>query len=732
MPGRNTLLGNELCHDRTGLRFSVRSFGYALFITEQWGEIMSIPKKMTVSCSKCGKPLSVTVFESVNSDYSETLPMQIMSGDLFNAECPHCKFVSHLEYDILYHDMRHGAMVWVLHQNTPEYSSKLAELRSTNMLPYKTLRVVEDMNALKEKVSCLESGRDDRVVELCKVFTVYNLLAQKPDFAFRNAFYTAISGKEIIYIYDENGEFLCSDLSDKAYDYIKDLYIKSDYAAKFNNNYAVVDYAWAEDILIPLMESEAKRLSAPSAEEPEVRKKDRILSAKLICPKCKSSLPSDSEFCQKCGTKLSPQPVSEEIEPSNIGEQLLFESEIMEIKGDAPVVIKSAHLFCSDDREKLFLRCKFQSLSDKAISALMVDVDCFDVWGNQLPTICDAQVLDLNAKRNDEFGYQRKISIADINTRSVKVKLKRIRYTDGKIVACDGEEVHIPEATPLSDHFDTAEMVQQYIHEVSRRATFVPQKFGAFWMCSCGSTNYQTEEVCYSCGTNSSVAFAALDEAFLADKYAEYVAAKQKRDEQARQEKEKRDRAERERQEQRERERLAQIQREKNIAIQKRVAAIEAANKRKKIITAVIVIIVVAIIAVLIVQSTRESAFNGQLRNFAAETMNDDYTNVYADVVSMEPEYFVTTKSGSSYLGITDIICKCKTVEGKTIWVTIDTWDYPGGSSYDEDKNEAQYYSKTNPMRLTGTVTTAEKVVDRLENSIGNVFVLDVRELNEK
>lgn len=718
--------------DNGSLRFSCAASAAYYFISKQWGEIMSIPKKMTVNCSKCGKPLSVTVFESINSDYSDTLPMQIMSGDLFNAECPHCNFVSHLEYDILYHDMRHGAMVWVLHQNTPEYATKLAELRSTNMIPYKTLRVVEDMNALKEKVSCLESGRDDRIVELCKVFTVYNLLAQKPDFAFRNAFYTVISGKEIIYIYDEDGDFLCSDLSDKAYDYIKDLYLKSDYATKFNNNYAIVDYAWAEEVLIPLMEGEAKRLSAPATDEPEVKKSDSTPPEKLICPKCKRALPSDSEFCQKCGTKLSLKSASEEIAPSSNDKQLLFESDIMEIKGDAPVVIKSAHLFCSDDREKLFLCCKFQCLSDKAISALMVDVDCFDVWGNQLPTICDAQVLDLNAKRNEEFGYQRKISITDINTRSVKVKLKRIRYTDGTIVECAGEEVHIPEATPLSDHFDSAELVQQYIHEVSGRASFVPQKFGAFWMCSCGCINHQAEELCCSCGANVCVAFDALDEAFLADKYAEYVAAKQKQEDQARQEKEKRERAERVCQEQRERERLAQIQREKNIAIQKRVAAIEAENKRKKIITAVIVVIVVAIIAVLIVQSARESAINSQLRNFATETMNDDYTNVYADVVSMEPEYFVTTKSGSSYLGITEIICRCKTVEGKTIWVTINTWDYPGGSSYDEDKNEAQYYSKTNPVRLTGTVTTAEKVVDRLENSIGNVFVLDVRELNGK
>lgn len=707
------------------MRFSCAAAAAHFLISKQWGEIMSIPKKMTVNCSKCGKPLSVTVFESVNSDYSDTLPMQIMSGDLFNAECPHCKFVSHLEYDILYHDMRHGAMIWVLHKNTPEYATKLAELRSTNMLPYKTLRVVEDMNALKEKVSCLESGRDDRIVELCKVFTVYNLLAQKPNFAFRNAFYTAISGKEIIYIYDEDGDFLCSDLSDKAYDYIKDLYLKSDYATKFNNNYAIVDYAWAEEILIPLMESEAKRLSAPAAEEPEVKKTDSTPTGKLICPKCKSALPSDSEFCPKCGTKLSPKPVSEEIVLSNNDEQLLFESEIMEIKGDAPVVIKSAHLFCSDDREKLFLRCKFQSLSNKAISALMVDVDCFDVWGNQLPTICDAQVLDLNAKRNDEFGYQRKISITDINTRSVKVKLKRIRYTDGTIVACDGEEVHIPEATPLSNHFDSAEMVQQYIHEVSRRATFVPQKFGAFWMCSCGSTNYQTEEVCCSCGTSSSVAFAALDEAFLADKYAEYVAAKQRRDEQARQEKEKRDRAERERQEQRERERLEQIQREKNIAIQKRIAVIESKEKRKKIIKAVLIIIAIIAAVILIVKESKESAYRNEERNIAVGEMRDEFNNVYADVVSFKPMYTVTT-SGS--IRSTRVICKCTTVEGITFWLSIPDYSYTGTIEYRGENTTSGYddqYFKE-PIRVHGYMTTFGDEADNPPAHLKDTLILHI------
>ena len=38
---------------------------------------MSIPKKMTVKCSKCGAELDVTVFESVNTDYAEDITEQI-------------------------------------------------------------------------------------------------------------------------------------------------------------------------------------------------------------------------------------------------------------------------------------------------------------------------------------------------------------------------------------------------------------------------------------------------------------------------------------------------------------------------------------------------------------------------------------------------------------------------------------------------------------------------------
>ena len=270
---------------------------------------MSLPKKMSVKCSKCGTEIEVTVFESVNTDYAADITDQIISGDLFNAKCHNCGFVSHLEYDILYHDVKHGAMIWVLHDNSPEYASKIAELRSSaNVLGYKTTRIVNNINELRQKVACLENGRDDRIVELCKVFIAYNLLSKQPDFEFNNAFYTNFLDQERVFLYDKDGQELSCELTDDAYSLLCDMYYNSEYASEFQEYYALVDYDWAENILQLLLKQESEKNDAKNDVTSTSVSESSTTEKKVVCPQCKQVLPDDSAFCHYCGTPIAKNP----------------------------------------------------------------------------------------------------------------------------------------------------------------------------------------------------------------------------------------------------------------------------------------------------------------------------------------------------------------------------------------------------------------------------------------
>ena len=177
--------------------------------------------------------------------------------------------------------------------------------------------------------------------------------------------------------------------------------------------------------------------------------------------------------------------------------------------------------------------------------------------------------------------------------------------------------------------------------------------------------------------------------------------------------------------------RQEQIRQERNSALAKRVVATQTAEKKKRVIKIIIISIIVVAIAIGIICAAIDSAHNSKLRNFATETMKDEYNNVYADVVSIEPEYFVYTSNGSTYREITEVVCRCKTVEGKTIWVVFFSWKYPGGSANNEDAYETLTYSKSNPARISGYVTTSGSVIKQLENSIGDVFVLRVEKMEK-
>ena len=178
---------------------------------------MSIPNDITVRCPGCGEEFPARIFQSINSDYAPDVAEQIISGSLFRAPCPHCGFAVRLEYDVLYNDMVHGAMIWVLHPESGDYRQNLEEIRSTDFIPYPVMRFVPDMETLREKVSCVEAERDDRVIELCKLFYEDALREQDPSMKLTAVRFRYENGQELM-LFVTGDDTLCCPLDPAVYD----------------------------------------------------------------------------------------------------------------------------------------------------------------------------------------------------------------------------------------------------------------------------------------------------------------------------------------------------------------------------------------------------------------------------------------------------------------------------------------------------------------------------------
>ena len=167
------------------------------------------------------------------------------------------------------------------------------------------------------------------------------------------------------------------------------------------------------------------------------------------------------------------------------------------------------------------------------------------------------------------------------------------------------------------------------------------------------------------------------------------------------------------------------IQQDLNEALLKRMIISNAAKKKKKRIKILVIVVMITAVLVFAANAIVDNANNSKLRNFATDVMDEDYTNVYADIVSIEPEYFVYTSFDNGPETISSVICKCVTIEGRIIWAEVATNEYPSGS-YLLGKYEPYYYDQANPKRIVGRASQSGKIVDGLEQRIGNVMVLRV------
>ena len=258
--------------------------------------------------------------------------------------------------------------------------------------------------------------------------------------------------------------------------------------------------------------------------------------------------------------------------------ELVFEEEPNSIQANIPVLIEKVSLFKDRSRGDLKARCFFRSVTSKPISALLVDVLCFDVWGNESGVVSDFQYLDLSTKRESIFGQTEPIPIENLNTRNIKIKIKKVLYSDGSRDETTDDQL-IYKKEELKEFFNNIDLVNEYVREVGQASKFVPVVGEFFWRCTCGIINNRFEHNCYKCRINQDIQVSHLDRELISSNLAIYQEAERKRiekenaekEEQKRiaEEKERLEREEKERQEKEEAERKAEDARLKKEKIKK-------------------------------------------------------------------------------------------------------------------------------------------------------------------
>lgn len=212
---------------------------------------MSIPSKGTATCPKCHGMFSQTIWESVNTDLSPDLPEKVISGEFFTFRCPHCGHTFCAEYTILYHDMKHRAMVWLV---TPG-NHREDEIRNVATIPGDTTRLVRSGLELAEKVSSLEAGRDDRVIELYKLLISPMVADALPQMKNPKVYYTYLDGTEYFEVVDEARATTKVEFDTEQYE--KEAFLLKKILAKPASKFEEVDQRWALAAL-DLLEKEAE------------------------------------------------------------------------------------------------------------------------------------------------------------------------------------------------------------------------------------------------------------------------------------------------------------------------------------------------------------------------------------------------------------------------------------------------------------------------------------------
>lgn len=159
-----------------------------------------------IICTECGHENEVTICPGLTAQVDTDKFVGLISGSLFNFDCAGCGKKGHLNYDMIYHDIVHRAVIHYVTseaslQKAKESIEKMKALDGENAMPEDyTYRIVKSQNALREKALLFSYGLDDRIMEILKGLSVSGAKKEHPDLQIVEVLYLTQGGKWMLQI----------------------------------------------------------------------------------------------------------------------------------------------------------------------------------------------------------------------------------------------------------------------------------------------------------------------------------------------------------------------------------------------------------------------------------------------------------------------------------------------------------------------------------------------------
>lgn len=171
----------------------------------------------------------------------------------------------------------------------------------------------------------------------------------------------------------------------------------------------------------------------------------------------------------------------------------------------SPIIICAMRLELDTNSGRMFTSAKFMNIQPDNLRALSVDVVCYDEDRNPIDYITGVTFSGLDVERNADFGYNRRIPVRDINTRSVEYVLRSITNVYNQTWE-NSQYRRFDQKIEQKKIFDVLGDYNRQFLELCTRSgidgtmlVFEPEFEKSHWLCACGGFNWNDERICSLC-----------------------------------------------------------------------------------------------------------------------------------------------------------------------------------------------------------------------------------------